>query len=83
VGSRLSFCLKVTADDGFLSRLRPLDRERPVRLADDAIGGFHPASMTSLAGSAFHPGRAGESLLFVAALPETAVLVAAAMRQAA
>jgi hypothetical protein len=40
-GSRLSFGLKVTDDHGLPSGLRPLNCERPVRLADDAIGCFH------------------------------------------
>ncbi len=49
VGSRLSLGLKVTADDGFTSGLRPLNCERSVRLPDDAIGCFHNISMASLA----------------------------------
>ena len=49
VGSSLSLGIRVTTDDGFTSGLRPLNRERPVRLPDNAIGCFHQVSMASLA----------------------------------
>lgn len=50
VSARLFFGFKVTSDNGCLPGLRSLNGERAIRLADDAIGGFHIGSMA--------PGRA-------------------------
>jgi hypothetical protein len=45
VGARLFFGLEVTGNNGCLPGLRSLNGERAIRLAEDAIGGFHNASM--------------------------------------
>jgi hypothetical protein len=50
VSARLFFGLEATGNNGGLPGLRSLNGERAIRLAEDAIGGFHNASMP--------PGRA-------------------------
>ena len=46
----LFFAIEVAADDGLLAKLRPLDGERAIGLADDAVGGFHQQIMRPLGG---------------------------------